>query len=118
MIFQVGVESDRMKRFREYQPDQLLLLPPDLREWLPDKHEVHFILDAVESLDLSEIYNSYDSNLGQPPYSPRMMVAVLFYGYCRGIRSSRGLERALYEDVAFRVLSASLPRVAWKVGQR
>ncbi len=93
-------------RFRVYNPAQLMLLPPDLRSWLPKGHPTYFILDIVGQLDLSAIYETYDgSQGGQPPYDPRMMVSLLLYGYCEGIRSSRKIERATYDSVAFRVLS-------------
>ncbi len=79
--------------FRVYNPAQLMLLPPDLRSWLPKGHPTYFILDIVGQLDLSAIYETYDgSQGGQPPYDPRMMVSLLLYGYCEGIRSSRKIE--------------------------
>ncbi len=80
------VVMDTPTRFRDYHPDQLMLLPPDLREWLPKDHKAYFILDIVGELDLSSIYGSYDgSKGGQPPYEPRMMVGLLLYAYCEGI---------------------------------
>ncbi len=95
-------------RFRSYAPDQLLLLPPDLREWLPEGHLVYFLLDVVGELDLSEIYASYDgSRGGRPGFDPRLMVGLLLYGYCHGIASSRKIEKATYESVPFRVLAAN-----------
>ena len=96
-----------MKTFRTYQPDQLLLLPPALNDWLPKGHLVHFISDVVDSLDLSEVYHSYNQEKGgQPPYHPLMMVKVLCYACCIGMRSSRQIERATWENIAFRVLTA------------
>ena len=95
-------------RFRSYAPGQLLLLPPDLLEWLPEGHLAYFLLDVVGELDLTEIYASYDgSRGGRPGFDPRLMVALLLYGYCYGIVSSRKLERATYESVPFRVLAAN-----------
>jgi len=95
-------------RFRSYAPDQLLLLPPDLREWLPEGHPAYFILDVLGELDLSEIYASYDSSKGgRPGFDPRLMTGLLLYGYCQGVASSRKLEKATHESVAFRVLSAN-----------
>ena len=95
------------KRFRPYDPDQLLLLPPQMRDWLPTDHLAYFILDVVGELDLGEIHQAYDgSKGGQPPFSPRMMVGLLLYGYCTGLCSSRKLERATYEQVPVRVLCA------------
>ena len=101
------------KKFRDYQPHQLMILPPALDEWLPEDHPVHFISQVVDQLDLSAIYNDYTERRGQPPYEPRMMVKVWLYAYMRGIRSSRRLERALYEDVGFRVLSANQQPDHW-----
>lgn len=95
-----------MKTFRDYEPNQLIIL--NLNELLPKKHLAHFISDVVEKLELSDIYDSYDGEKGgQPPYHPLMMVKVLMYGYCTGMRSSRAIERALRENVALLVLSAN-----------
>ncbi len=98
-----------MKPFRPYNLDQKLLLPPDLRDWLPEGHLALFISDVVDALDLSAILRSYEQgedDRGRPPYHPAMMVKVLVYAYCTGRPSSRKIERATYEDVAFRVLAA------------
>lgn len=96
------------KTYRPYQPNQILLLPPSLDEWLPKDHVVYFLSDVVDQLDLSEIEQSYEKELrGQPPYHPAMMVKVLLYAYCVGMYSSRKIERALQENVAFRVLAAN-----------
>lgn len=96
-----------MKTYRPYQPNQMLLLPPNLREWLPEGHLSHFVSDVVDTLDLSEIRAVYEKEMrGHPPYDPEMMTKVLVYGYCVGVRSSRRIERACEEGVAFRVLSA------------
>jgi transposase len=95
-------------RFLSYEPGQLLLLPLDLGEWLEEGHLAYFILDVVETLDLSEIYASYDgSRGGRPGFDPRLLVAVLVYGYCVGLTSSRKIEKATYESVPFRVLAAN-----------
>ncbi len=95
------------KTFRPYDLNQRLLLPPDLREWLPDGHLALFISDVVDELDLSAIFHAYEAEgRGQPPYHPAMMVKLLLYAYCIGKPSSRKIERATYEDVAFRVLAA------------
>lgn len=95
------------KTYRPYCPDQLLLLPPSLRDWLPESHLVYFVSDVVDQLDLTEIESFYEKdNRGQPPYHPRMMTKVLVYAYCVGIFSSRKIQKRLIEDVAFRVLAA------------
>ena len=95
------------KTFRPYDLDQRLLLPPDLREWLPADHLALFISDVVDELDLSAILHAYDEadGRGQPPYHPAMMVKLLLYAYCVGRPSSRKIERATHEDVACRVLA-------------
>ena len=94
-----------LKRFRPYNLDQQLLLPPDMRPWLPEGHLVLFILDVVAVLDLASIYEAYEVQLrGRPPYDPTMMVALLLYAYCMGNPSSRKIERATHVDVAYRVL--------------
>jgi transposase len=92
------------KTFRPYDLSQLLLLPPDLRQWLRSDHLALYVSDIVEQLDLSAIMNAYEEGRGQPPYHPQMMVKLLIYGYCVGKMSSRKLEAATYDDVAFRVL--------------
>ena len=96
------------KTYRPYDPDQQLLLPAALREWLPDDHLAYFISDVVGQLDLSSITARYEGERrGGPPYHPRMMVKVLLYGYCVGVASSRRIAQRLHEDIAFRVLAAN-----------
>jgi transposase len=95
------------KTFRTYLPEQNLLLPASLREWLPDDHLSYFVSDVVDQLDLSAIESVYEEeDRGQPPYHPRMMTKILLYGYCVGVFSSRKIQKRLVEDVAFRVLAA------------
>jgi transposase len=95
------------KTFRSYLPEQNLLLPPSLREWLPDDHLAYFVSDVVDQLDLSAIESVYEEEYrGQPPYHPGMMTKILLYGYCVGVFSSRKIQKRLVEDVAFRVLAA------------
>ena len=95
------------KTYRSYLPEQDLLLPPSLREWLPDEHLVYFVSDVVDQLNLSAIESVYEEDdRGQPPYHPRMMTKILLYGYCVGVFSSRKIQKHLVEDVAFRVLAA------------
>ncbi len=97
-----------MKTYRPYSPEQSYLLPPSPREWLPEGHLAYYVLDLVDELDLSAIERAVQSKdpRGERPYSPRMMTAVLLYGYAIGVFSSRKIERATYDDVAFRVLAA------------
>ena len=96
------------KTYLPYDPDQQLLLPAALQEWLPDDHLAYFISDVVDQLDLSEITARYEGERrGGPPYHPRMMVKVLLYGYCIGVASSRRIAQRLHEDIAFRVLAAN-----------
>ncbi|MBM3299373.1 MAG: IS1182 family transposase [Deltaproteobacteria bacterium] len=93
-------------RFLPYEPDKPLLLPPDMRKWLPEDHLALFISDVVDTLDLTEIIEKYlHLEGGHPAYHPAMMLKLLFYGYCIGVRSSRRIEGKTYDDVAFRVLS-------------
>lgn len=96
-----------VKTFRAFDPDQVLLLPPSLDDWLPEGHLARFVADLVdEHLDLSAIHGAYKEGRGAPPYDPRLMVRLLLYGYTTGVRSSRGLERACTDIVAFRWLAA------------
>jgi transposase len=93
--------------FKPYRPDQLLLLPPSLHDWLPEDHLVYFLSDVVEQLDLAVITESYRRDQGgQPPYHPAMMVKLLLYAYCVGVPSSRKIEERTHTDIAFRVLAA------------
>jgi transposase len=95
------------KTYRPYVPEQALLLPPSLREWLPEDHLAFFVSDLVDQLDLSAIISAYeDEERGYPPYHPVMLTKVLVYGYCVGVFSSRKIQQRLAEDVAFRVLAA------------
>jgi len=96
------------KSFRACDLNQPFLLPPSLQDWLPESHLARFIAELAEGLDLSKIYGFYGrrDGRGKAAYHPAMMVRVLLYGYCLGVMSSRRIERASYEDVAFRYLSA------------
>ena len=96
------------KTYLPYDPDQQLLLPAALQEWLPDDHLAYFISDVVDQLDLSSITARYEGERrGGSPYNPRMMVKVLLYGYCIGVASSRRIAQRLHEDIGFRVLAAN-----------
>jgi transposase len=97
------------KTFRSYDLNQQLLLPPDLRQWLAADHLALYLSDVVESLNLTEILNAYEAGegRGRPPYQPVLMVKLLIYGYCTGRMSSRKIEQATHDDVAFRVLACN-----------
>lgn len=97
------------KNFRTCDLNQPFLLPPSLQEWLPENHLARFIAELADGLDLSKIYGYYGrrDGRGKAAYHPVMMVRSLLYGYCTGIMSSRRMERASYEDVAFRYLCAN-----------
>jgi transposase len=97
---------DVAKTFRPYLPEQTLLLPPALEDWLPEGHLARFISDVVDSLDLSEIEKAYGEERGYPPYHPSMMLKVLLYGYCTGTYSSRRLAGLVVDSVACRYLAA------------
>ncbi|PIW21593.1 MAG: IS5/IS1182 family transposase [Candidatus Aquicultor secundus] len=95
------------KKFRNHSTDQLLLLPPDVREWLPKNHLAYFVSDLVDNLDLSEFIKAYKNTAeGKPPFHPAMMLKILVYGYSTGICSSRQLMRKIDEDIAFKFLAA------------
>jgi transposase len=95
-------------RFRPYHPDQLYLLPQDIKQWLPEDDLVYFIMEVVKQLDLKPIYRPYEAERrGQPPYHPAMMVGLLLYAYAVGIPSSRKIEQATYHSIPFRVLTAN-----------
>src|SRR5437016_1639078 len=86
---------------------QEMLLPPSLTDWLPEDHLVWTVLGAVEQMDLAGFYGAYRGNgQGRAAYDPAMMVALLLYSYAVGVRSSRAMERACREDVAFKVITA------------
>jgi transposase len=87
--------------------EQPFLMPPDVREWLPENHLAWFVIDAVGVMDTSPFYAAYrEDGHGRAAYEPSMMVALLLYCWARGVRSSRAIERACVEDVACRVIAA------------
>ncbi|MCH8820060.1 MAG: transposase [Acidobacteria bacterium] len=93
--------------YRPYQPKQTLLLPPSLKEWLPEGHLAYFIGETVDLMDLSDFFKHYEGDgRRNQPFHPRMMVKILLYGYATGVFSSRKLARKMTEDVAFQVLAA------------
>jgi transposase len=96
-----------MKTYRLYEPDQLFLIPPSLKEWLPENDLAYFVSDIVEQMKLTAIEAVYEKEeRGYPPYHPVMMVKVLLYAYSTGVFASRRIAKRLQGDVAFRVLAA------------
>jgi transposase len=94
------------KTFRPYVPEQSLLLPPSVSDWVPEGHLARFVSDVVDELDLSSIESVYEEARGYPPYDPRMMTKLLLYGYATGTYSSRRMAGKLTDSVAFRFLAA------------
>jgi transposase len=93
------------KTYRAWNPDQNWLLPPSPRDWLPDGDLVYFMLDVVQTMDLSAITRKYEKeDRGFPPYHPRMMVTLLLYSYCVGVYSSRRIQKRCERDAAYRVI--------------
>lgn len=89
--------------------DQLFLLPPSIADWLPEEHLVWFVLDVVSMMDLSAFHARHPNDgAGRAAYDPEMMLALLLYAYCRGLRSSRRIEAACRSDLAFRAICAEL----------
>jgi transposase len=96
------------KRFRAYDPHQVLLMAPSLDDWLPQDHLARFVSELVDQvLDLSPLRAGYTEASGAPPYDPRLMLKLLIYGYATGVTSSRAIERRCVTDVAFRFLAAN-----------
>ena len=93
-------------RFRDCDRDTLFLMPPSLDDWVPENHLSRFVVDIVSRLDLSSIINAY-AGRGSDAYPPSMMVALLFYAYATGVFSSRKIERATYDSVAFRYIAVN-----------
>ncbi len=94
--------------FLAVERDQLYLMPPSVTDWLEEDHLAFFVLDAVDEMDLDLFYAKYrQDGCGAPAHDPKMMVALLVYAYCLGVRSSRQIERACHVDVAFRVVAAN-----------
>lgn len=96
------------KKFKEYDLDQPYLVPPDLRDWVPEDDFARYIDDLVSTLDLTPFEVFHEPGAGQPPYDPAMMLRVLLYCYCNGIFSSRKMERATYKDVGARFLAGNV----------
>lgn len=92
-------------KFQTIDRDTPYLLPPSLQEWLPEKHLARFVVDLVDRLDLCELERRYGGG-GKQPYHPAVLLSLLFYGYATGVFSSRKLEQATYDSVAFRFITA------------
>src|SRR5258708_40019817 len=107
------------KSYRPYHPDQDLLLPPSLRDWLGEDHLVYFVSDVVEQLDLSAIHAVHgEEKRGQPPFYPLLGMKVLEIGYCNGVFSSHRVAKRLLEDIPVKVLAAghaTAVRTVWEV---
>ena len=95
-----------MNNFRTFDRDTGYLLPPSVNEWLPERHLARFVAEVIDALDVSAMSNSYRGS-GSASYHPKLLLAVLVYGYATGVFSSRKLERATYDSVAFRFIAAN-----------
>src|SRR5664279_3095870 len=95
-----------MSNFRPINRDTGFLMPPSVDEWLPQRHLARFVVEVVASLDLRAMTGSYRGT-GEAPYHPRLLLGILIYGYATGVFSSRKLERATYDSVAFRFIAAN-----------
>ena len=95
-----------MNHFRQCDRDTAFLLPPSVDEWLPEDHLARFVVDIVDQLDLSGLTRQY-RGAGSAAYHPSMLVALLLYGYATGTYSSRRIEQASYESLAFRYIAAN-----------
>lgn len=95
------------RKFISPNRNQLTFLPPAIEEWLPEKHLARFVVEITAQLKMDKIYESYGT-VGAPPFDPRMLLALIFYGYSTGVFSSRKIEAATYDSVAFRYISGGL----------
>src|SRR6267143_6169748 len=95
-----------MSNFRAIDRETGFLLPPSIDEWLPEKHLARFVVEVIDGLDLSGMIRSYRGS-GSASYHPALLLGVLVYGYATGVFSSRKLERATYDSVAFRFIAAN-----------
>src|SRR5665647_888617 len=95
-----------MKKFIGADREHRMLMPYDLGDWLPEDHLSRFIVDIVDRLNFRHIYNRY-KGVGSTPYDPKMLLALLFYGYATGVFSSRKIEAATYDSVAFRFVAGN-----------
>jgi transposase len=95
-----------MTNFRTIDRQTGYLLPPSVDEWLPEKHLARFIVEVIDGLDLGRMSGAYRGS-GSASYHPRMLLGLLVYGYATGVFSSRKIERATYDSVAFRFIAAN-----------
>src|SRR6201997_2421811 len=95
-----------MSNFRQVDRQTGFLLPPSVDEWLPERHLARFVVEVIEGLDLRAFIGSYRGS-GSASYHPEMLLGLLVYGYATGVFSSRKLERATYDSVAFRFIAAN-----------
>ena len=93
-------------KFQQIDRDTLYLLPPSIQEWRPETHLARFVIDIVAQLDLRELEAGYGGG-GKQPYHPALLLSLLFYGYATGVFSSRKLEQATYDSMAFRYIAAN-----------
>ena len=100
------------KKYRLWDPDQIYLFPPAMRDWLEEDHLVYRLLDVMDELDIRSVTHAVDAKdaRGTRPYNPRMMLALLFYAYSTGIYSSREIAAATHERIDFRVLTGNQHR--------
>ncbi len=96
-----------MNKYISYDRDQAYLLPPSIEDWLPQNHLARFIVDIIDQLDISSIDKQYSGRSGKQAYHPKILLGLLFYGYSTGIFSSRKLENAAYDSIAFRYIAAN-----------
>ena len=95
------------KHYIDSNRNQAYLLPPSIDEWLPEEHLARFIVEVTDQLDLSAIHKHYTGTGGSAAYHPKVLLSLLFYGYATGVFSSRKIERATYDSVAFRYIAAN-----------
>jgi len=95
-----------MSRFRPIDRQTDYLLPPSVQEWLPETHLARYVVDVVEALDLSALERAY-AGRGSDAYHPAMLLSLLIYGYATGTHSSRRIERATYDSLAFRFIACN-----------
>jgi transposase len=95
-----------MSNFRPINRDMDFLMPPSVDEWLPQRHLARFVVEVIEGLDLRAMTGSYRGS-GEASYHPQLLLGLIIYGYAAGVFSSRNLERATYDSVAFRFIAAN-----------